>query len=149
MAPQELSQYFSHHSPIREIRLFYRLRSPVRTGLAADAGGELNGTVFTLFPDGKQFVVPGASVTLTGQSVSKRTISDERGTYRFTDVAAGSYQIEAKAPGLTGSGAVTVASGTAVETAVWLQIEAIKQSVTVKGGDERRLKKSLVREICG
>jgi hypothetical protein len=65
----------------------------VRIGLAADTGGELHGTVFSLGPDGKQFVVPGATVTLTGQSVSERTISDEQGTYRFTDVPAGSYQI--------------------------------------------------------
>ncbi|MBV8552823.1 MAG: TonB-dependent receptor [Acidobacteriaceae bacterium] len=113
----------------------------VQTGLAADANSELHGTVFTLGADGKQFVVPGANVTLTGQVFSKQTITDEQGTYRFTNVPPGTYQIEAKAPGLTGSSAVTVVSGRTVESAVWLKVETIKESVTVNGGDTPAIQK--------
>ena len=112
----------------------------VQTGLAAGTGGDLHGTVFTLGADGKQLVVPGANVTITGQS-SKQTISDEQGTYHFADVPPGNYQIEAKAPGLTGSSTVMVVSGTAVESPVCLQIEAIKQLVTVNGGEAPTIQK--------
>jgi TonB dependent receptor/Carboxypeptidase regulatory-like domain len=108
----------------------------VRTGLAAVAGGDLHGTVFTLNPDGRHSVVPSAHVTLSGWSFSKQTISDDQGRYSFTAVPVGTYQIDAKAPGLTGSGAVTVLLGAVVEAAVRLQVEAIKQSVTITASVE-------------
>jgi hypothetical protein len=108
----------------------------VRTGLAAVAGADLHGTVFTLNPDGRHSVVPGANVTLSGPSFSKQTISDDQGRYSFTAVPVGTYQIDAKAPGLTGSGAVTVLLGAVVEAAVRLRVEAIKQSVTVTASVE-------------
>jgi hypothetical protein len=75
-------------------------------------------------------------VTLSGPSFSKQTISDDQGRYSFIAVPLGTYQIDAKAPGLTGSGAVTVLLGAVVEAAVRLQVEAIKQSVTVTASVE-------------
>jgi outer membrane receptor protein involved in Fe transport len=75
-------------------------------------------------------------VTLSGPSFSKQTISDEQGRYSFTAVPVGTYQIDAKAPGLTGSGAVTVRLEAVVEAAVCLQVEANKQSVTVTASAE-------------
>jgi hypothetical protein len=113
----------------------------VRTALAAVAGGDLQGTVFTLNPDGRHLVVAGANVTLSGPSFSKQTISNEQGRYSFTAVPVGTYQIDAKAPGLNGSGAVTVLLGAVVEVAVRLEVEAIKQSVTVNGDDKSAIQK--------
>jgi hypothetical protein len=50
-------------------------------------------------------------------------------------VIPGAYQIEAKTSGLTGSNAVTVASGAALDVPVELKVEAVKQSVTVSAKD--------------
>jgi hypothetical protein len=80
--------------------------------------------------------VTGATVAISGASLSLQTISDENGSYRFTGVAPGSYRIDAKAPGLAGSSAVTVVAGTPLDVPVQLNLRITKQSLTVNGGDQ-------------
>ena len=84
--------------------------------------GTLRGTVFVIDSDGSQSVVKGATVRLNGNSLSIGTTTDERGNYSFHAVAPASYQIEAKAPGLVGSQAVTVVSGAVLDVPVQLRI---------------------------
>lgn len=98
--------------------------------------GELRGSVFVPNADGQRSVVTGAAVTLSGPSSPRHTVTDERGNFNFGAVAAGAYQIEATAPALAGSEAVTITSGKAVDVSVQLTIEASKQSVTVTGREE-------------
>ncbi|MBV9306204.1 MAG: carboxypeptidase regulatory-like domain-containing protein, partial [Acidobacteriaceae bacterium] len=93
--------------------------------------GAVRGTIFVVDSEGSRSVVKGATVRLNGNSSSIGTTTDERGNYSFDAVAPASYQIEAKAPGLVGSQAVTVVSGAVLDIPVQLRIEAIKESVTV------------------
>jgi hypothetical protein len=60
-----------------------------------------------------------------------QTVTDEHGNYGFPAVAPGGYEIEVKAIGLTGSHAVSVVSGAALDIPVQLKVEARKETVTV------------------
>ena len=93
--------------------------------------GAVRGTVFVVNSDGGRSLISGATVTLTGQSSSSQTLTDERGSYSFTAAIPGRYQIEARASSLIGSRGVTLAPGGALDVPVELKIEAVKQSVTV------------------
>jgi hypothetical protein len=98
--------------------------------------GAVRGTVFVVNTDGGRSLVSGATVRLTGPSSSTQTLTDERGDYSFTAVGPATYQIEVKAPGLVCSQVVTVVSGKSLDIPVELKIEAVKESVTVRGNDD-------------
>jgi Carboxypeptidase regulatory-like domain len=98
--------------------------------------GDLQGTAFILDGDGKRSVVAGATVDLTGPSLSKQGVTDERGLYSFIAVPPGPYRIEVTASGLTGFNEATVISGKTLEVSVQMKVEVIKQSVTVTGSQE-------------
>src|SRR5258708_3949732 len=91
----------------------------------------IEGTVYTVDSDGNRFEVPAALVRLSGPSFSQETVTNSQGRYSFLAVATNTYQIDAMAPGLTGSNTVTFVSGTAVDVPVELRVEALKESVTV------------------
>jgi hypothetical protein len=91
----------------------------------------VRGTVFVVNSDGGRSAVTGATVGLSGPSLSLQTLTDEQGNYSFAAVGPDTYHIVVTASGLAGSGAVTVVSGTVLEVPIQLRIEAIKQSVTV------------------
>jgi hypothetical protein len=76
----------------------------------------------------------GETVTLTGTS-STQTLTDQRGEYGFTAIAPGTFRLDVKAPGLVGSQPVAVVSGKSVDLAVELNIEVVKESVTVTAKD--------------
>lgn len=84
--------------------------------------GDLQGTAFILDADGKRSVIAGATVDLMGPSLSERTVTDDRGAYSFTAVPPGSYRIEVKASGLTGSNEVIVIARKTLDTPVQMQI---------------------------
>ena len=67
---------------------------------AAVTAGSIRGDVFTQNDAGEPFVFPGARVALLG-SVAKETQSDEKGDYAFDSVPAGTYTVEAQAPGVS------------------------------------------------
>jgi Carboxypeptidase regulatory-like domain len=103
--------------------------------------GDIRGIVFTIDSDRSRSVVTGATVTLSGPSLSIQTVTDQRGSYNFTTIAPGPYRIEVKAPGLRGSSSVTIVAGTALDVQIQLKVEGVKESVTVKGGDEPAISK--------
>jgi hypothetical protein len=100
-----------------------------------NAGG-VEGLVYTVDSDGGRSVVPGAFVSLTGPAFSQQTIANEQGRYSFRDITANRYQIDVTAPGLSGSSAVTIVPGTALDVPVELKADAVRESVTVSGNSD-------------
>ena len=98
--------------------------------------GDVQGTAFIFDADGKQSLVGGATVVLTGLSLAEHTVTDERGAYSFIAVPPGPYRIEVTASGLTGFNKVTVVSGKTLDVSVQMKVEAAKQSVTVTASQE-------------
>ena len=103
----------------------------VRSALAPMKAGMVTGTVFVVDLNGGGSPVKGAAVRLSGNSFSTGTVTDETGKYSFPAVAPAAYQIEVKAPRLAGSKTVTVVSGATVDVPIKLEVEAIRESVTV------------------
>ena len=111
----------------------------VRSALADMTSGDVQGTVFTVDSDGGRSVVPGAKVRIVGPELSRQTVTDQQGNYSFTEVTPASYRIEVEAPGLVGSKAVTVVAGATLDASIQLEVESVKESVTVTGNDEPAL----------
>jgi hypothetical protein len=107
-----------------------------QSALADLKTGAIRGTVFIIDSSGVRSVMAGVKVRLERSSSSIQTVTDERGNYGFAAVAPAAYRIEVKAPGLVGSKAVTVVSGAALDVPIQLKIDAVKESVTVRGNDE-------------
>jgi hypothetical protein len=105
------------------------------SSLAELKTGAVRGTVFIPDSRGGRSVVTRAKVRLEGRSVSIQTVTDETGNYNLVGVAPGTYQIVVTAPGLTGSGVVTVVSGTVLNVPIQLRVEAIKQSLMVTANE--------------
>jgi hypothetical protein len=109
---------------------------------AAFAGGQLTsgvleGTVFTTDSDGTRAFVPGATVSITGAGVSQRVLSDEQAKCRFSGLAPGQYQVDATAPGMSGSSVVVVSASSVTSVSIELQVVLLKQEVTVTGSADR------------
>jgi hypothetical protein len=98
--------------------------------------GDIRGAVFIIDSGKGRFVMAGVKVQLEQSSLSVETVTDERGNYSFTSVAPGTYQIEVKAPGLVGSKTVAVVPGIALDVDIQLEIETVKESVTVQAKEE-------------
>src|SRR5690348_2640082 len=61
-----------------------------------------SGTLRGQVTDESGAVVPGVRITLTGPGgLSKRTSSGNDGSYSFSSLPAGAYNLQASAPGLT------------------------------------------------
>jgi TonB dependent receptor/Carboxypeptidase regulatory-like domain len=106
-------------------------RSPAQV-----ATGDVKGTVFTTDPDGTRSPIPGSKVSLRGPGSLRETIADQQAGYHFSGLAPGIYQVEASAPGLSGSNAVTVTPGAVAEASIELQVALLKESVTVTASAE-------------
>jgi outer membrane receptor protein involved in Fe transport len=115
------------------------LMSPLCSVMAGTNTGDVRGTVFTVDPDGGRSVFPGAKVLLEGYSLSVETVTDQQGNFSFTAVASATYKIVVNAPGFAGSKPVTVVSGSTIDVPIELQLETVKESVTVSGKDEPAL----------
>src|SRR5271167_1874000 len=107
--------------------------APVATAQTADSAnkGAIKGSVYTVDADGGRSAVPGALVKLIGPSFSQETTTNDQGQYDFVGVDADAYEIDVTAPGLSGSATVTVESGAVLDAPIGLQVEIVKESVTV------------------
>jgi hypothetical protein len=79
-------------------------------------------------------VIPGARVTLSGESGKTRTTAaDERGSYLFAGVAPGDYSLQASAPQLTQAqpAKITLKAGTQALDLV-LTVASLSEKVTVQ-----------------
>ena len=104
--------------------------------IAEDKLGVVRGNVVTIESDGAPSVIPAAAVTIESAELSRKTNADEQGSFRFAGLPAGRYQIRASAPGMVGSASLEVAPGQSVDVQVVMEIESLKQSVTVNGNVE-------------
>jgi hypothetical protein len=72
-------------------------------GFVAFAGGvnaqSLTGTVFGKVLDEQGGVLPGVTVTLTGQTGSQMQVSDAQGEFRFLGLSPGAFSIKAELAG--------------------------------------------------
>jgi len=107
--------------------------------LGADAQvlyGSLTGNV----TDVSGAAVPGGKVEVinVGTGVSRRTTTDDRGTFLIQDLPAGIYKVTISAPAFasTVTSGVRVAENTMRRLDVQLQVAALGQSVTVAAGSE-------------
>ncbi len=96
----------------------------------------IRGSVVTIESDGSRSMIPGATVVLESAEVARQTTADNVGSYSFTDLPAGRYQIRASAPGLIGSTLAEIHSGESLEVEIPVTIENVKLSVTVNGNVE-------------
>jgi carboxypeptidase family protein/TonB-dependent receptor-like protein len=82
--------------------------SPLAAGKQSDsADAKVEGTIFVIDSEGKQSVVAGATVKLTGP-VTRETQTDENGKYALAAVPFGTYELEAVFPGLKAAAAMRV-----------------------------------------
>jgi hypothetical protein len=91
------------------------------------------GTVSVPAPDGRPFVVPGVTLTLTcGRGEPRIEVSDERGEFRFTDVPAGACALTAELQGFKSATAdVTAKAGETTTVTIPLGLEPLHEEVTV------------------
>ena len=100
------------------------------------SAGDVRGTVFTIDPDGTRSLIPGAKVSLSGADVVQQTVADRQAGYRFSGLKPGVYQVEASAPGLSGSSPVRISAGVVADASIELQVLLLKASVTVTASAE-------------
>src|SRR5690349_15564748 len=98
------------------------LITAVQPTSAQVGSGAIQGTVFTIDPDGTHSAIPGAIISLKCFSFSRQTTANQEGVYRFSALSPGACSLEATAPGLTGSGVVSVVANEVAEAPVELQI---------------------------
>jgi hypothetical protein len=99
----------------------------------------VRGAVVTLDLDGARSAIPAAAVTIENTELFRKTTTDEQGSFNFRDLPPGRYRIRASAPGLSGSAPAEVRSGQSVDVQVVVEIEALKESITVNGNAEQSI----------
>ena len=102
------------------------------TPLQAQSGGAITGTVI----DQAAKSIQGAAVTVKSDagSVSGTTTSGAEGRFSISNLAAGTYTVEATSPGfaLSTRRGVPVTAGASQDLSITLNVDAISQSVTVQ-----------------
>jgi TonB family protein len=114
-----------------ELRSLAALRA-VRRAVAAQPVSEVSGTVTD--PSGS--VLPGATVLLKSRASSeaKTAVTVAAGTFAFTDVAAGDYDLDVSLSGFRRNDlALQVAPGQRMTTNVQMQLGTVAEEVTVTG----------------
>jgi hypothetical protein len=86
--------------------------------------GSIRGDVFTKGTNGEPAVVPGAQTVLRGPAI-RETESDAQGAFAIDGPPRGTYEIEAKAPGLYVALAVEVSAGTSSTVPVGMNVTAV------------------------
>jgi iron complex outermembrane receptor protein/vitamin B12 transporter len=100
---------------------------------AARVGAQESGTITGMALDQLGAPLSGATVTLSGGPTSRETMTGGDGSYSFTGVAAGRYQVVATASGFSPatSEPVYVGAGARVTVDVTLQVGPLQQAVVV------------------
>lgn len=113
---------------------------------SADAQLRIVGSISGTVQDQTGSVIANASVTLKDgkTGISKQTISTERGTFLFPDLASGSYEITVTAQSFQNARVTNIAVSTSQTTDVRINMEvgATTETVTVSGGDAQTLETS-------
>ena len=103
---------------------------------AATAGAQsFSGTVTGVVTDEQGGALPGATVTLTGRTAARTTVTDARGEYRFTAVDPGSYEIGVELTGFRPMKRenVPVSIGKTAEGLFTMKVGAMTETVDVVG----------------
>src|SRR5438309_8758278 len=97
----------------------------------------ISGRITAISGEGATNVLPGVTVKLTGPSAGpapQLTASDAEGHYEFTQLAAGTYTMEASADGFKAwSATITLGADQALVKDLVLQISSVNQQVEVQG----------------
>jgi hypothetical protein len=97
----------------------------------------VTGKITVVSGDGVSNAIPGATVNLSGPpagSPPQSTVTDADGHYEFTQLAPGSYTLEASADGFKPwSATISLGTGQALVKDIVLQINSVNQQVEVQG----------------
>src|SRR5215467_8451366 len=101
--------------------------------------GSISGTV----QDPTGAVVPKAHVVLkdTKTSITRETVSTEIGTFLFSDLAVGSYEVTVTAPGFKSETVnnISVSTSQTTDVRVSLELGATSETVLITGGESQAL----------
>src|SRR6266705_1746527 len=101
-----------------------------------DAKASATGRITAISGEGVTNVLPGVTLKLTGPSAGaapQSTVTDSEGRYEFTQLAAGTYTMEATANGFkTLSATITLRADQAFVKDIVLQISSVNQQVEVQ-----------------
>ena len=103
---------------------------------AATAGAQsFSGTVSGTVTDEQGGALPGATVTLSGKTGSRTTVTDAKGEYRFTAVDPGSYAISVALTGFrpTKREDVPVTISKTVEALFTMKVGGLTETIDVIG----------------
>jgi len=94
------------------------------------AGGNIYGTVL----DESGAVLPGVSITVTGETGTRTAITGPQGAFRFLNLNTGRYTVAASLTGFaTVTRAVQVTTGENVEFTLSLKVSGVQESIQVTG----------------
>ena len=97
----------------------------------------ISGRITAISGEGATNVLPGVTVKLTSPSAGpapQSTATDAEGHYEFTQLAAGTYTMEASADGFKAwSATITLGANQALVKDIVLQISSVNQQVEVQG----------------
>jgi hypothetical protein len=103
-------------------------------GLAGTAGAQIStGNIYGNVTDESGATLPGANVTLTGETIGTRTTtSGAQGDFRFLNLDPGTYKLSVALSGFgTVNREVNVTSGQNVNLAFGLKVAAVEETITV------------------
>lgn len=90
------------------------------------------GNVFGKVTDASGAVLPGASVTISGEAGTRSTVSGPDGTFRFLNMDYGDYKVSVALQGFgTATRSITVVTGSSSEVAVSLAVGGQSETVEV------------------
>jgi Carboxypeptidase regulatory-like domain/TonB-dependent Receptor Plug Domain len=102
------------------------------SALAQVQGGTIGGTI----RDEQGGVLPGVTVTLQGADATRDFTTDTDGTFRFLDLAPGSYKLSAALQGFATivHEDLVAAVGRTVDLRLTMKIAGVAETITVSGG---------------
>jgi len=94
------------------------------------AGGNIYGTVL----DESGALLPGVSITVTGETGTRTAVTGAQGAFRFLNLNSGRYTVAASLAGFaTVTRAVQVTTGENVEFSLSLKVSGVQESIQVTG----------------
>ena len=106
--------------------------------LAANASGQITGSVVGSVRDSTRAELPGATVTLTNvdTGITQSTVTSDTGDFRFPLVPVGRYSVSAELAGFKRAAlaGVPVELGQATRADLVLQVQGVAETITVSGG---------------